>query len=1446
MTDGSPPPSQGPIGPPARLDLYPSLIASACEDLERSFDHRGFRGVMRAFAASLKLVGLLPLAEYIVRCDRVGGDPAVDRFLASGGPFFKPSLGHFVQLLQRLLRNGLTWLPQSSVAPLEGLLDSGRRFSPPFWKHVEALLRTRNIYLHSNVEIPPEKTALVLAEARQNLWAMLADLDWLADGQLLWFDRDGGAWTCRRQIEPTDAGDGDRRNEIVWRHGGRQVALPPLLIDELTGGLAPGPGAAAPSVLHYETVQGRRIKYLRGPHHHYADDPSLRQRFESIRRRASGRDEQTRGSAEPAADTGSEPPRWDHMTEAATAWTQRIIDLQIARRKYREELYAPRPAVEERIDRFIAEDRRLMVVVGDSGCGKTNLLCHTSHTLQRDSHAVLHLYGREYEGEAVPALVARGLGWAHEQAERRLALCADLPEVARGRRLVILFDAINEHPEPEALFGAILHWLEEGDAPACVRVVVTCRPLAWSRIEVGFQLDPRLAWHEPGPTGAPRGCVALDRFTQDELSDAWSRRTEGLAGGPDRAEPDPDLWELLRDPLLLHLYWMYAYGEGATGRERPPGSAEELLRLRLSMLQPVVRDRVQAVVRRMWLQGTDALDSAAYTRDPEIETWATATTDPVDFGVYACREPSHRRDLQGRNLEVDEPLVMPGDSCPACTRPLERIWTRTQLPPLTHLRDEGVLAGYEVGDEVVLRFTFDRMYEALTSSWVRRETEVLDDHEALEGTVRRLATPGSAAVLAAVRTACRELLREEPTRARALLLQLAGRPADPAVVSFLADLLQSWAQGRPEEAWSLVDELWSQAVGPARRPPLRDRADSWLRTHGGWAWSPARGALRLSAILLWPPDPGPRRLTAGLAAGLRFLGAAAAGDDPDRASRAASLLAEAAIDPQLTVPWHSEGHHQAVREAFRNSSPADLAFTELLVACHVACRRGRTDAVVVPVVLEILARLRGLGGLAAHAPRLRACTDWLLRLLALEVENKPLITSTGEALRDVVTSLPLLRRTPGRAGRLVRAPLLGLAARAIAALVGARLERLFASIPHRLTAGERPPPPPNLYTVLHLDSAGVEHWDRITAAFADPSAELTSEDLDTQAVVAIATFDQPGMGLLRAIAGSAPSHRGMRSVERGVELAEGLERRLAGQEGADGSLFNQLVWATLHARRHLDDALMGRLRALLEGMVERNRPYALSRYDASGQFLVNLCIVPVPDLFGPPGMGHTLALTRAWLAHSDWALVARLWDQLLFVGLREPRRLLRHLDALLVFEPDQLRIAGARVSPVPLDAVRDACRQDEARWLEVGFDLDEAPSGPVAVGHMLRTLATLELGAPDEVAAWLRRNQVPEAWWAVARPLAHHETLRKLRDEKAMTYFGNHLTLEFDFVRGVAKQAMDEVGRSARARGFRTPRARDVRRLMGALLDLVLRTVHDRPGGAAQPSRGPVHEAPRG
>lgn len=275
--------------------------------------------------------------------------------------------------------------------------------------------------------------------------------------------------------------------------------------------------------------------------------------------------------------------RWEPIRARADRQTRRVVTPAL----FDPGLYVRRESAEQELARFLDGPASALIVIGDSGVGKTSLLCHWALDLLGQGHAVLAYDCSTLADTDIEAEVARDLGIAP-------GAVAELDEEAAraGRSVVLVLDSINDYRGSESNGTQVLirriHTLATRLRGRNFRIVASCNSATWERLRRAAPMRfDRERFHHCGDDPFLR----LAAFTDAERDDAYTRYREVFALRSGIEALPPAVRERLRDPVLLRMV-----AEAYRGAKQPLLAAN----LGLAIYRRYFEDRV-SLPRESWL-----------------------------------------------------------------------------------------------------------------------------------------------------------------------------------------------------------------------------------------------------------------------------------------------------------------------------------------------------------------------------------------------------------------------------------------------------------------------------------------------------------------------------------------------------------------------------------------------------------------------------------------------------------------------------------------------------------------------------------------------------------------------------------------------------------------------------------------------------------------------------
>src|SRR5688500_17135198 len=315
------------------------------------------------------------------------------------------------------------------------------------------------------------------------------------------------------------------------------------------------------------------------------------------------------------AAAAAAPTPWEALQARAAKQARRFLDAQRGADApgtpgiFDEALYVRRSGPEGELARFLDGARAGLLLIGDSGAGKTNLLCRWTLDLLEQGHAVLAYDAGALAEPDVEREIARDLGAGDLEAVEAEAARA-------GRKLVLVFDALGDfrgegEDGAEVLLRRIHAMVQRaGDG---VRLVASCNAATWVRMEraAPMRLDRSRYF-----TAGEQPFLGLGGLTAEELEEAYPRYREVFGLFSPLADLPPSVRERLRSPLLLRM-------AAEVYRGRPHPLPDDLADVHHRFFQErVARPRevllVERIAERMIREKAGALSVSDLARDEAI------------------------------------------------------------------------------------------------------------------------------------------------------------------------------------------------------------------------------------------------------------------------------------------------------------------------------------------------------------------------------------------------------------------------------------------------------------------------------------------------------------------------------------------------------------------------------------------------------------------------------------------------------------------------------------------------------------------------------------------------------------------------------------------------------------------------------------------------------------
>ncbi|MBN1138184.1 MAG: hypothetical protein JXM73_16460 [Anaerolineae bacterium] len=277
--------------------------------------------------------------------------------------------------------------------------------------------------------------------------------------------------------------------------------------------------------------------------------------------------------------------------------------LGTAEDRYDPALYLPREAVHRAFKEFLSSDKPAFVLLGSSGVGKSCFVLSLVEEYRDVDECCILMYDSAHFDVSVPIRQILSqhfsdyLEISTAEGVRRIDdILTEINQIdgIAHRRVVLIFDAINEHEAPDKLLRQICA-LVQGPPFTWLKVVLTCRPEAWRRLRARKDLiltpskyyrisDAAQCGIQFAGSGQqpPRGedWIQLRPFSLEELPAVYARYQGVFQLQDGYGDLPVNVREIIRDPLALKLVAETWAGKSIPGQLR----AAELRRLYIKHL----------------------------------------------------------------------------------------------------------------------------------------------------------------------------------------------------------------------------------------------------------------------------------------------------------------------------------------------------------------------------------------------------------------------------------------------------------------------------------------------------------------------------------------------------------------------------------------------------------------------------------------------------------------------------------------------------------------------------------------------------------------------------------------------------------------------------------------------------------------------------------------------
>lgn len=744
------------------LSNYPSPVCVAFSEAEATENIQlRFRATLNAFAATLKYCALITINNYLdARKQDLFRSDEIDRhFVEMIG---RPSMGHWNHLMRLILKEmggknrDLLFIPE--------LFDFYFRINKAGNLKVQAevplidhLILLRNQFVHSDIYPPDDEAARLAEESRKILIQVLSSLSFLTKYPLVrLLHREGREEVCSglAQADPIE----DQYITYYIKKDGTSSSTKLTLGSFLYSSVKNLDKTRY--VLLYEGFIGQRIKYVLNNYYLIIEDVegdefnpvfeirsvidvlalASKQRFEKEKELSISKLRETIINGYVS---------WDVFRDLSVKISDLTYDRFIKEGKFSLDLYTERKKINDDVADFLASGKSGMVVVADSGLGKTNLFCRLKHRLHLESQSVFLLYGRDYDGRPIEEYIMSALQLNDPFFKHNfrggfidlLNLLKETEEIRNGdKKIIFLFDAINEYKNPETLLSNILDFIKLANFP-WLKIIFSIRTFIWNSLYGGHLLTRELFFHTTDKFGESVPFTTLEKFSEEEVRTAFNLYKEHYKIVSSFDDLDLQSRKALSNPLLMR-FAAEAYHEDVIPdrlftskifdkyREERINERDGRVLEYLSEAMVLLKTEVIGF-RQLFHEENASPEESPLNVPSQIGGDKEALSHKIVTHVFA--EPVYETDIVSvcknmhcRGFEKYHALgyfsILTADgvpSCPVCGKDLGtmRLDFRT---PYIRLQSENILQEFKADGDDALRFTYDRFFEYFVGEYLEK------------------------------------------------------------------------------------------------------------------------------------------------------------------------------------------------------------------------------------------------------------------------------------------------------------------------------------------------------------------------------------------------------------------------------------------------------------------------------------------------------------------------------------------------------------------------------------------------------------------------------------------------------------------------------------------------------------------------------------------------------
>lgn len=731
---------------------YPTPILIAYKEAESIENIQlKFRAIIKAFGISLKYCSLLVISDYVrLRDKNLFNSEKINSIFIE--KIERPSLGHWNYFLRTILEEFKDKKVEMFIPELMDFFFINKRndkfTTTKSVKIIDELIYIRNKYVHPDIYPSNSESQIEYNKFKSKFDELLIALSFLENYPLFFYLHE-----VKQDIlcsEDDNIGNISEQKVSFYIKNNKEANVDSKLnlgnfFYSHSRHLKKYP------VLLYESLIGKRLKFILGNYYVITQDQEIENykpvdEFKKlIKCLALNVDNEIKSNAKIDIEKirrtiSNQIIDWDIFRELSKKVSNKVYDKFIQEEKFSYNFYIERQQINEEIEVFIKSDKNGFILVAESGLGKTNVFCNWERKLLKEGHTVFMLYGRDYNGFEIGRLILDHLGMNdiffqkifQNSFNDLISIIAKNEEFKKSnKKIVILFDAINEYDFPEKLFDNLMDFIKKYNHP-WLKVIFNIRTFVWDSLFEKYLFDKEI-FHYTNVKGDLMQIpyCKLDKFTESEFKEAFVKYKLHFNIKNEYNDLSKYAKIFLTNPLLLR-YASEAYmsnkipDEIFTAKIFEQYRKERINKKDISFLKCLVEAMIyiknDELMFSFFIGDFNSQMFNANLLKINSVLYNTGEILSEKISEYIFEEPVYEQNwipvckLEACKIkELPLDFLIPDENdklreCPNCRTIVEKISVDLRTS-YTRLKSENIIQEFAKDEDLSIRFTFDRLFE---------------------------------------------------------------------------------------------------------------------------------------------------------------------------------------------------------------------------------------------------------------------------------------------------------------------------------------------------------------------------------------------------------------------------------------------------------------------------------------------------------------------------------------------------------------------------------------------------------------------------------------------------------------------------------------------------------------------------------------------------------------